>query len=141
MEDITWGWWENKGWKVVRQKNKYIGAARNSGVKQAAGKYIVFMDDDDIAKPHQVETFVKVAENRDAEIVTSGHDVFSGLKRPHTSKSLKRYLPIGPAKMAGMLENVFGDSKMLVRRDSFIAEGGFTEDYGVGFEDYELSII
>ncbi|KAL3895327.1 MAG: hypothetical protein SGCHY_004764, partial [Lobulomycetales sp.] len=138
LEDLTWGWWESKGWKVIREKNKYLGAARNTGVKHAAGKYVVFMDDDDIAKPHQVETLVKVATNRDAEVVTSGHDVFSGVHFPYAAQSQTRYLPIGPAKMAGMLENVFGDSKMLVRRDSFVAEGGFTEDYGVGFEDYEF---
>ena len=138
LEELTWGWWESKGWKVFREKNKYLGAARNTGVKHASGKYVVFMDDDDYAKPHQVETLVKVATNRDAEVVTSGHDVFAGLSRPYKAESLKRYLPIGPAIMAGMLENVFGDSKMLVRRDSFITNGGFTEDFGVGFEDYEF---
>jgi hypothetical protein len=31
------------------------------------------------AKPHEIETLVKVALNRcRAEVVTSGHDVFSG---------------------------------------------------------------
>ncbi|KAJ3217598.1 hypothetical protein HK099_005400 [Clydaea vesicula] len=138
LESITWGWWENKGWKVIREKNKYLGAARNAGVKHAAGKYVVFMDDDDLAKPHQVETLVKVAINRNAEVVTSGHDVFTGMKGPTSTISLKRYLPLGAAKLPGMLENVFGDSKMLVNRELFISSGGFTEDYGVGFEDYEF---
>lgn len=138
MESVTWGWWENKGWKVIRGKNRYLGAARNTGVKHSSGKYVMFMDDDDLSKPHQVETYVRVAMKTGAQIVTSGHDVFSGMHSPVAARSQDRYLPLGPAVLVGVLENIYGDSKMFVDRETFINVGGFTEDYGVGFEDYEF---
>jgi GT2 family glycosyltransferase len=97
----------------------------------------MFMDDDDIAKPHQLETLVRVAESTKADVVTSGHDVFVG--NPHTPQiSADRYIPLGPASMVGVLENVFGDANMMVSKAFFVEFGGFTEDYGVGFEDYEF---
>jgi hypothetical protein len=46
--------WENKAWKVLREPQRWLGAARNTGVKQAKGQYIVFLDDDDVAKPDKV---------------------------------------------------------------------------------------
>ncbi|KAJ3088543.1 hypothetical protein HK102_008515 [Quaeritorhiza haematococci] len=139
ITELSWKWWETKGWKVLREPNRYLGAARNTGVKYAIGKYVVFMDDDDYAKPHQLRTLVDVAQKTGAMVVTSGHDVFfDGTKPPGDSSLSSRYLPLGDASLPGMLENVYGDSKFLVDRSFFTAMGGFTEDFGVGFEDYEF---
>ena len=101
---------------------------------------MIFLDDDDVAKPHFVKTLIAVAENTEADVVTAGFDIFYGLSRPFSDgKSItSRYLPLGPAKLVGMLENVFGNGEMLVRKEFFVEMGGFTEDYGVGFEDYEF---
>ena len=131
MQDLTWGWWETRGWKVLYE-HKTINEARNFGVKHAIGSFVFFMDADDIAKPHQIETLIKVALNKRAELVTSGHDVFS-FDTPN-GISLSRYVPIGPAKVIGILENVFGSANMMVKRDLFIEKGGFSMDedgYGV----------
>ncbi|KAJ3213389.1 hypothetical protein HDU67_002921 [Dinochytrium kinnereticum] len=138
LDEISWKWWEEKGWKILREPNRYLGSARNTGARNAAGKFILFVDDDDYSKPHHVETLVRVAVNTKAEIVSSGHDTFSGLRRPTSGKAGERYVPIGKAKLAGMLENVFGDSSMMIRKEYFAISGGFTEDRGVGFEDYEF---
>jgi len=46
--------------------------------ERASGKYILFMDDDDIAKPHQLETYARVALATNAELLTTGHDLFPG---------------------------------------------------------------
>ncbi|KAI8621850.1 hypothetical protein BC830DRAFT_78739 [Chytriomyces sp. MP71] len=138
LRELSWKWWETKGWKVLFESNRYLGAARNTGAKAAAGKFILFLDDDDYSKPHHIETLMKVAINTKSDIVTGGHDVFSGRSRPTNAHSNSRFVPIGPAPLVGMLQNVYGDSAMLVRRDYFVDVGGFTEDFGVGFEDYEF---
>ena len=136
LDDLSWKWWEEKGWKVIREPNRYLGASRNTGVKHATGQYVLFMDDDDYAKPHQIETFVRVATATKSKVMTSGHDIFSGTSVP-LGQSTHRYTPLGGAVLAGMLENVYGDSAMFIERNYFIESGGFTEDFGVGFEDYE----
>ena len=51
----------SKQWKVLRQANAHVGAARNAGADIAAGEFLLFMDDDNYAKPHEVSTFVQAA--------------------------------------------------------------------------------
>ena len=34
--------------QLIKQKNQYAGVARNNGLKQAHGKYVVFWDADDL---------------------------------------------------------------------------------------------
>ncbi|KAJ3348598.1 hypothetical protein HDU83_001140 [Entophlyctis luteolus] len=136
--ELSWKWWHDQGWRIVFEPNRYLGAARNAGARAASGQYILFLDDDDYSKPHHVETLVKVAINTDADIVTAGHDVFTGRKRPTSAVSNSRFVPIGSAPLVGLLQNVFGDSAMMIRSDYFAQSGGFTEDFNVGFEDYEF---
>ncbi|KAJ3406769.1 hypothetical protein HDU80_010452 [Chytriomyces hyalinus] len=138
VRELSWTWWETKGWKVLFESNRYLGAARNTGAKAASGKYVLFLDDDDYSKPHHIETLVKVAVNTKSDIVTGGHDTFNGRARPTSAHSNSRFVPLGAAPLVGMLQNVYGDSAILVRRDYFIDVAGFTEDFGVGFEDYEF---
>ena len=44
-----------EGVKVVRQKNKGLAGARNTGLKHAKGKYIAFIDADDLVSKNFVE--------------------------------------------------------------------------------------
>lgn len=138
LSELSWRWWQERAWKVLREPNRYLGAARNTGAKHARGKYILFMDDDDVAKPEQVEWMARVAEITGADVVTTGHDLFSGRSYPKANRLHARYIPLGGAMHYGVLKNVFGDSNMLVHRQFFLDMGGFTEEYGVGFEDYEF---
>ena len=55
---------------------------------------------------------------------------------PEASRQL--WVPLGNAAGLGVFRNVFGDANALVRRTTFEALGGFTEDYGVGHEDWEF---
>ena len=45
---------------------------------------------------------------------------------------------LGGSADVGAFKNCFGDANCFVRRDSFDAIGGYTEDHGVGFEDWEM---
>ncbi|KAI8807545.1 hypothetical protein BJ742DRAFT_895487 [Cladochytrium replicatum] len=150
LHKLAWEWWEEKGWKVLREPRRYVGAARNTGAKHARGKYIVFMDDDDLAKPNQLEMIARVIKIMgEPNVITAGHDLFEGLGSPPrryaqgaaAKKVMQgRMIPLGPCRLAGMLQNVFGDSHMAVKRDYFMDTGGFTEVFGIGFEDYEFLV-
>ncbi|MGA2027480.1 MAG: glycosyltransferase, partial [Syntrophobacteraceae bacterium] len=52
---------KSRGWRIIRQENSYLGAARNTGARHAHGEYLLFMDDDNYAEPHEISTFVRVA--------------------------------------------------------------------------------
>jgi GT2 family glycosyltransferase len=131
---------ERRGWQLVRHdRNRYLGAARNTAVRHARGELLVFMDDDDYARPTQLSTLVHVAEHTGADIVTSASDVFSHHDPPAPDEAPSaRIVPLGAALGVGLFSNCFGGANALVRRSAFDRVGGFTEDWGVGFEDWEF---
>lgn len=49
-------------------ENKGLAAARNSGLKIAKGKYITYLDDDDVFYPDHIETLVTFLENSEYKI-------------------------------------------------------------------------
>jgi len=131
---------QKRGWKIiVHKENSYLGKARNTGVENARGKYVLFLDDDNVAKESEVSTFVIAAENGGADILTSVMDVFHGDSVPaEGSNDFKRRVPLGGDVATGFFWNCFGDANSFVKKSSFLSMGGFTEDYQVGYEDYEF---
>jgi O-antigen biosynthesis protein len=128
-----------RNWQIVRQANKYLGAARNNGARHARGDWLLFMDDDNLAKPKEVETFVHAAQHSNADILTCVVDMFNGELPPEEPvKTRNRWLPLGNALGAGAFVNMFGDANGLFRKSAFVELNGFSEEYGIGHEDYEL---
>lgn len=54
--------------KVLHQSNSGAGVARNAGLALAAGKWIAFLDADDIYRPDFLEKMVSAAETYNAEV-------------------------------------------------------------------------
>jgi GT2 family glycosyltransferase/glycosyltransferase involved in cell wall biosynthesis/Tfp pilus assembly protein PilF len=127
-------------WQIIRnQQEMFVGAARNLAARHARGEFLMFMDDDNCAKPHEVSTFVRVARKAGADIVSCALDFFSGADAPGPSRLPNFRFPfLGPAAAAGALRNYFGDTNSLFRREVFLALGGFHEERHVGHEDWEI---
>ena len=60
-------------YKVVTQENSGQGAARNRGIKEATGDYIMFVDQDDIIEQDYVEQMVNALISDNIDIVLSGY--------------------------------------------------------------------
>jgi glycosyltransferase involved in cell wall biosynthesis len=132
---------EQRGWRIVWQDNRYLGAARNAAVREARGEYLLFMDDDNLAKPHEISTLVAVARRTGADVVTALMDFFSEIGLDGGPVRECRWLCSGvPSLAVGLSRNCFGDANALVRRAAFDAVGGFTEDRGVTHEDWEFFV-
>jgi glycosyltransferase involved in cell wall biosynthesis len=124
---------------LVRGDNGYVGAARNLAARHATGEYLLFMDDDNIARSYEIERFVQAARHSGADILTAISDVFCGAAPCDDNHKSERYwLPLGACASLGVFQNCFGDANSLVKRAYFERAGGFTEDYGVGHEDWEF---
>ncbi len=58
---------------VIYQQNQGISGARNTGLNAARGKYVMFVDCDDVVHADIVQTLVDEAEKTGADIVMGGH--------------------------------------------------------------------
>ena len=55
--------------KIIEQKNSGASAARNRGIEEASGKYIIMMDSDDTIEPEMHEYMIRQAEEKSADMV------------------------------------------------------------------------
>ncbi len=123
---------------ILRNPNCYLGAVRNAGIKASKGEYLLFMDDDNEAKPDEIESFIEVANYTGSEILTCFSDTFSG-DRPHNSKIKPRRITFNGENLAlGLVGNPYGDSNCFVKRETAVELEGFTEHYKVGRDDVEF---
>jgi GT2 family glycosyltransferase len=128
-----------RGWRIVRQENRFLGAARNAAARSARGEYLLFMDDDNYARPGELSIFMQAMRSSGADILTCLMDLFSGDEAPSPeTQAGARVLFLGGALGPGMFRNLFGDANALFKRSVFFALGGFTEDRGLGSEDGEI---
>ena len=129
-----------RGWRLVRQENRYLGAARNTGAATAQGEWLLFLDDDNVLFPDAVSRLVRAARFSGADCVPAASIRFFGDGDPRTDPdshgSPIRFL--GDARAWNRFANVIGDACALLRRDAFEMVGGFTEAYGITLEDIEL---
>lgn len=61
--------------KLIFQQNGGIGAARNTGVNHANGKYLMFVDCDDIVHDDIVESLLSRAYADDLDMVVAAHNL------------------------------------------------------------------
>lgn len=60
-----------------KQENKGLSAARNAGLKIAKGKYIQFLDSDDLIAPDKLLKQVALMEDKQIDVCTCHHDMFN----------------------------------------------------------------
>lgn len=60
---------------IITQKNGGIGSARNTGLNNAVGKYIMFVDCDDIVHDDIVENLMSNAYSQDYDMVMAAHNL------------------------------------------------------------------
>lgn len=68
---------ENKHLKIINQENKGFSGARNRGIDESLGKYIMFLDSDDLLCENSIEKLIKTAKGKKADIVQGSYYTFN----------------------------------------------------------------
>lgn len=137
---------------VIVTANRHVrglSGARNTGVEQSRGTVVAFLDDDAFAEPTWLERLV--AHFRDPHVLGAGGRVIPAWENGAATWFPEEfYWALGcsyrglPA-VAAPVRNLFGGC-MVVRRQVFLAAGGFREGIGraaglpLGCEETELCI-
>lgn len=120
------------GATVVSRVNGGLSAARNSGIKVAAGEWIALLDADDMWAPEKLERQA-AAVTPDTVLVYTGIRVFD-------DNGIREERPAVDAVAARKMlryRNPIIPSTALVRRDAVMQDGGFREDIRA-CEDWEM---
>ena len=71
---------KDKRFKLFNQKNSGVSVARNRGIKEANGKYILFVDSDDWIEQDTLKKIHEDIQAHDSDIVVFGGDTFPRTK-------------------------------------------------------------
>jgi glycosyltransferase involved in cell wall biosynthesis len=125
------------GVRLVRQDNKGLAAARNTGLSAACSDKVVFLDADDLLAPDAIASGLACFRlHPDAGFVYGAHRIVNAEGVPI---SKVKFQELGPDAFASFLMgNPIGmHATVLYDRERFVACGGFNETLR-RCEDYDL---
>ncbi len=62
---------------LISEDNFGPSVARNRGLREATGKYVMFLDADDMFEPTLLETLYEIAERDNLDVAVTGFDIFN----------------------------------------------------------------
>lgn len=118
--------------RVIHQVNKGLASARNTGIMNATGDWILFLDSDDMLKENAISKFHEIiyqSQQQNPDIIAPSFEEF-GLR---DRKVILGGFGIEELKVANRL-GYFS----LFRRSKLLEVGGYSPKMRWGFEDYHL---
>ena len=128
--------------RLVRQENQGLGPARNTGTAHSRGKYITFVDSDDVIAPRAYTTMVGSLEKTGSDIAAGNAYRFASTKGVYQSWTHRE--PFAKTK----LQTRISDTPVLMRdrmiwnkvyRRSFWDAGAY-EFPPIRYEDYMVTL-
>lgn len=93
--------------RVIHKQNGGLSDARNTGMQQMSGSYLMFVDSDDMLPPDAVQTLFETALSENAELVIGDHRRFSEMLPEENlkKKTVEVHRLTGSEAMRDMLQN------------------------------------
>jgi len=126
--------------RYVYQRNQGVSAARNLGIQESTGEYLLFLDHDDRLLPEAIATLVQLLEHRPDYAIAVGEHRYIDSHGQVTRLSTKELDGNNDLELK-LLEHNFIETpgSCMVRRSALLEVGVF-DDSIAGGEDYELCL-
>ena len=122
---------------VVSQMNRGLGAARNFGISQSRGRYVLPLDADNVADPQFVARCVEILESRPEVAYVTAWSRYMEADGTPRSGPRRGYQPLGNQSALVSRDNVAGDAAALIRRRIFDLGFRYSEEL-TSYEDWHL---
>jgi glycosyltransferase involved in cell wall biosynthesis len=123
--------------RYIRQENRGLSEARNTGIRESRGTYVVFLDADDRLKPQAIARGLRALDMRPDCAMAVGDHVFIAADGSHLANSAKQFdisHHFETLLKSNFIEMI---STVLFRRSVLEEVGGFNTALRVA-EDYDL---
>lgn len=139
---------KDKRIKIISQENKGVSGARNTGLKQATGKYVTFIDSDDWISNKYIETLYNSITFCDYDIACAHHKIYfediNDFKILKNVSKIKKILLKNNRNIVDKI-NVVNLSKNVwnkIYKNDFLIKNNFSffEDIFSG-EDYSFNLL
>lgn len=102
---------------VIHKENGGLSDARNAGMAVSKGRFLMFVDSDDLLPPDAAQTLLDLALSEDAELVIGAHDRFEETMGPPTTAPSAHLLLSSTEAMADMFRHGCSAWARLYRRE------------------------
>ncbi|MCA9274250.1 MAG: glycosyltransferase [Phycisphaerales bacterium] len=120
--------------RVVRQANQGLSGARNTGIREARGEFILPVDADDLISPTFVEKAVRVMQREPKLAYVTA---LVGYFRQSPARRFGGWVPLGLHRNLLPIHNCAGCCMALFRADALHDAGGYSTDL-TSYEDWDL---
>jgi glycosyltransferase involved in cell wall biosynthesis len=122
----------------IRQENQGISPARNTGIKNARGKYLMFLDDDDLYFPFAVEKLLNFIK-RQPENVRLVYSEIIRFEGPAKIYKKGKFLPARPDLLLEFLTGckIATPGQVIIEANA-VREAGMFDSSFKNANDYEL---
>ena len=122
--------------KIISQKNKGLGGARNTGIKNAVGEFLIFLDADDVLFKRSLKNLIQISEKDQLEILEFGANkinneglVISSIQKNSNGEIYNGIDYYKLIKYMGSACNKIYNRKFLIENDLWFLEHIYGEDF------------
>lgn len=124
----------------IVQENKGAAVARNTAIRHSSGKYLAFLDGDDIWHPDHLETQIKLIEKDQIDMIYCDGELFG-----ETIKTGHRFSERSPSQAPVTTESLLSEKcnvlmcSTVAKKDAVVNVGMFDEEHErMPAEDFDL---
>ena len=131
--------------QVIHQKNGGLSDARNTGLANADGEYVYFLDSDDLILPFAIEAALSKIKSTNADFVFFDADIFGGYSLPKDYYHRKEVYNSGKGTHILNCLTKYNEYRscvpMLFIKKSFLTENNMTFEKGILYEDELFTLM